>query len=361
MFSIVLISCDDNEVFDENPSELTFSTLIENTEDIQVAENDSPETVLAPDRFIGLDTAYPSGEDLFLASPSSSISVGDRLLVVDRTQNHIIAFDKDGNVTDVYGRQGQGPGEFNLPEKIVKNSSYIFVQDLGNQRIHVYDHQMNLIDKITAFVTGFIEASDSYLFLPAPPNETCMVIALESEPPFEQSRCFLPKPEIISGNGFGMPVTQISANSSGQILASIPFLPYVFIFDRELHHISTLKLSSNSIREIVENNERGRHVDIPNQGKGTFFQFIFGPLFLTNEGDILISQGRMLHHIKHDDQSFTYNKAYAIDPSSQNSEFDGPVSFYNISAGSDQLYFTNIHYDKVISLSLNSLFEDNSK
>jgi len=54
--------------------------------------------------------------------------------------NRIVHFDKDGRFVKAWGKQGTGPGEFNLPHAIdVDSKGRLYVADRSNVRIQVFD------------------------------------------------------------------------------------------------------------------------------------------------------------------------------------------------------------------------------
>lgn len=85
--------------------------------------------------------AAPNG-DIFIADghfprPSTSQQDGDR----------IVRFTADGEYVGSWGRKGSGPGEFDGPHALAVDSrGRLFVADRSNNRIQVFDSDMNFID-----------------------------------------------------------------------------------------------------------------------------------------------------------------------------------------------------------------------
>ena len=58
----------------------------------------------------------------------------------------IIKFDKDGNFLKCWGRNGKGPGEFDIPHSLVFDAQgLLYIADRSNSRIQVFDADGNYI------------------------------------------------------------------------------------------------------------------------------------------------------------------------------------------------------------------------
>jgi len=82
-------------------------------------------------------------DDPHQAFYNPSIVRADRwgnIYVVDRGNNRIVKFDKDGKFLKEIGGIGQGPGEFLEPvDVIIDQEGRLFVADKGNLRIQIFD------------------------------------------------------------------------------------------------------------------------------------------------------------------------------------------------------------------------------
>ena len=88
------------------------------------------------------------------------------IYVSEMSNYRIQKFDKNGEYLQTIGRQGQGPGEFELPLKVLINDTTgsIFVSDLHN--IEYFDRNGNFIKSICPihFPVDFIVDSDDNLY-----------------------------------------------------------------------------------------------------------------------------------------------------------------------------------------------------
>lgn len=71
------------------------------------------------------------------------------IYIVDALAAQVKAFDTDGNLLFVFGRNGSGEGEFHLPSNIwIDRESKIYVADSMNFRVQVFDDRGNYIRAI---------------------------------------------------------------------------------------------------------------------------------------------------------------------------------------------------------------------
>ena len=69
-----------------------------------------------------------------------------RLLVADDFGPHLKVFESDGSYVQTVGREGEGPGEFSAPSKIVVDASdSVYVWDSGQSRIHVFSPDLAFV------------------------------------------------------------------------------------------------------------------------------------------------------------------------------------------------------------------------
>ena len=97
----------------------------------------SPQVALEPVRTLGdVDTA---DENLAFFMPSAiAVDGAGNLFVLDTGNHRVQKFGPDGRYLATFGRQGQGPGEFQYPAWLaVDAKGFIYVTDPFNQRIQV--------------------------------------------------------------------------------------------------------------------------------------------------------------------------------------------------------------------------------
>ncbi|TVP76804.1 MAG: 6-bladed beta-propeller [Gemmatimonadales bacterium] len=81
------------------------------------------------------------GEDWETFGQVSAVEFMDdgSLLIVDRQQSHVVVLDPDGQFVRTFGRQGQGPGEFQSVQRAtVLGSGEIALPDMAQGRVHVF-------------------------------------------------------------------------------------------------------------------------------------------------------------------------------------------------------------------------------
>lgn len=106
---------------------------------------------------IGKAGVQKSGPDTFLG-PAACISApnGD-IIIADGHQprpqalqggDRLVRYSKDGRFIRSYGTQGSGPGEFMGPHSLAYDSrGRLFVADRSNNRIEIFDRDMNFLDE----------------------------------------------------------------------------------------------------------------------------------------------------------------------------------------------------------------------
>jgi PKD repeat protein len=87
--------------------------------------------------------AGPKVHDINTVHMLSSLSVDDdaNMYVTDYLKNRIQIFSRTGSLIKQWGKQGQGPEEFNGPLSVHwHDSAHVYVVDFGNHRIQCFDH-----------------------------------------------------------------------------------------------------------------------------------------------------------------------------------------------------------------------------
>jgi sugar lactone lactonase YvrE len=105
---------------------------------------------------IGKPGVQKSGEDTFIgpaaciSAPNGDIIIADghhpRPLTVEG--DRLVRYSKDGKFIRAYGKQGTAPGEFMGPHSLAYDSEgRLFVADRSNNRIQIFDKDMNFVDE----------------------------------------------------------------------------------------------------------------------------------------------------------------------------------------------------------------------
>lgn len=117
-----------------------------------------------PDTFIAPTAcAVAQNGDIFIADghfprPSTSQQDGDR----------IVRFTADGRYLGAWGRKGSGPGEFDGPHALaVDSQGRLFVADRSNNRVQIFDREMNFVDDWRHFgrPSGIAITADDTLYV----------------------------------------------------------------------------------------------------------------------------------------------------------------------------------------------------
>ncbi len=79
-----------------------------------------------------------------------------RLLVADTHYHRVVVFDPEGNVLSMFGREGEGPGEFIYPVAIAEDDrERLYVGEYGgHDRIQIFDRDGNYLSEFGRFGAG---------------------------------------------------------------------------------------------------------------------------------------------------------------------------------------------------------------
>jgi sugar lactone lactonase YvrE len=90
------------------------------------------------------ETHFNAPSDVAVA-PNGDIFVADGH--GDKTNARIVKFSKDGKFIKAWGKEGNGPGEFNVPHGLAFDAAgRLFVADRANNRIQIFDQDGKLLD-----------------------------------------------------------------------------------------------------------------------------------------------------------------------------------------------------------------------
>ena len=95
------------------------------------------------------DKHFNAPSDVVVA-PNGDIFVADGH--GDKTNARIVKFDKDGKFIKAWGKEGTGPGEFNVPHGLAFDSAgRLFVADRANNRIQIFDQDGKFLQEWKQF------------------------------------------------------------------------------------------------------------------------------------------------------------------------------------------------------------------
>jgi hypothetical protein len=132
-----------------------------------VAKKGAPtQLILRPDLLIGQE----SGDERYVFSQLRSVQVDDQgnIYVLDWKDIKIKVFDGQGKHLRTFGKQGQGPGEIQMPTRMfLTRTGKLAILDSGNKRIAFYSPAGECLKEIASAKWSFIRAcvdSRSYIY-----------------------------------------------------------------------------------------------------------------------------------------------------------------------------------------------------
>jgi DNA-binding beta-propeller fold protein YncE len=136
----------------------------------------------SPDNFVGpTDVAIAPNGDIFVADGHAALSLGGGEFYghiegdSSASRMRVLRFSKDGKFILSWGKEGTGPGEFNVPHGIaIDSTGRIFVADRGNNRIQIFDQQGKYLAEWKQFGKPcglFIDAKDNIYVADSDSNE----------------------------------------------------------------------------------------------------------------------------------------------------------------------------------------------
>src|SRR5206468_3869235 len=115
-----------------------------------------------PGAATGIDPGGKAGTDTFIqpaacrATPDGNILIADghwpRPTTMQQDGDRLVWFTRDGKFIKEFGKHGRKPGEFMGPHGLAFDSKgRLFVADRSNNRVQVFDKEMNVVDSWTQF------------------------------------------------------------------------------------------------------------------------------------------------------------------------------------------------------------------
>jgi DNA-binding beta-propeller fold protein YncE len=103
--------------------------------------------------FLGAWGTFGSGDGQFNIPNGLDIE-GDEVYVSDIGNNRVQVFDRSGTFLRMWGTFGTGDGQFNSPGGVHVEGHEVYVTDLANNRVQVFDSSGTFLRKWGTFGTG---------------------------------------------------------------------------------------------------------------------------------------------------------------------------------------------------------------
>ena len=128
------------------------------TDELQIIVSDS---IFSDVDYIPLET----NENSFIAEIDKLCILDSLIYVLDKTQEVIFVFEKDGIFKNKLQKQGRGIGEYLSLDDFFVKDSLIYVLSSDNQKLYIYDREFNFISDLNLESFGAnIACLDDFLF-----------------------------------------------------------------------------------------------------------------------------------------------------------------------------------------------------
>ena len=134
-----------------------------------------------------------AGRDSFIAPTACVVAPNGDIIIADghvprpstsqQDGDRIVRYTTDGEFVDAWGQHGSGPGEFDGPHALAFDSQgRLFVADRSNNRVQVFDENMNFLDDWRHFgrPSGLAILADDSLFVADSESSTTVAGALRN-------------------------------------------------------------------------------------------------------------------------------------------------------------------------------------
>lgn len=186
------------------------------------------------------------------------------IYITDRSKNQIVRYDKRLNDFQIIGQEGRGPVDFNYPSQVEINSQYVFVCDSKNYRIQILDKELIPVTAIDITVplmgqTSFFNLNSEYLLVPyinisnifSTANNVMATYKIDQD--FEKTGSMMPVLIDHGKGGFGGNLTTTVTSDNQEFYVHYYGPPIIFIFDNQLNHKKTIRISGSYIDDFFQN------------------------------------------------------------------------------------------------------------
>ena len=260
ILNIIFVSCVDFKESEppETPSEL-LNELVSSApyQYININEVELNEiTISEEDILYRLNHNLPDEEPILGHLTRLAFHDG-QFFVYDVGVNAIFIIDKDGGINGPFSRGGRGPGEHGLIDNLKVNHQFVWAADVINVRINRYTHEMTLIDSFDD-MSSFLDLNDKFIIIensnsrgiaPKDPDQGRIVVR-DLNSLADTLETILPRiiPAGFQSQLYNSPRAKINHNH--MIVATYQFLPWLFLYDQEFTHLSTLIIEYSMYDEM---------------------------------------------------------------------------------------------------------------
>lgn len=276
----------------------------------------------------------------------SSVLFNNHIFVADQTNQRMYKVTHENKLARVTGGRGRGPGEFLDIFHLSATKNNLFAQDRNQLKTIVYNKNLEVVAELRTGNSGVIAAGEKYTLVPGGFSSNHFFEVIESKPPFSQVGEFLAHIIPVGMQPSGYKFSRAVTNRKGDFLITVNGLPYLFLFDKNLNHLQSIKLDNEFIRTIIAENPPLNPIQQADIQRGGVSNIV-GGMYLTESRDILFGIRRTLYHLESVDGSYSLrNKYQFFVPGESKSETVTALGISNMVflEQSKELCFVSIHF-----------------
>jgi len=239
---------------------------------------------------------------IFFMSPSKlACDESGNIYVVDSRANRVYKFNSSGHFLNQIGQQGNGPGEFSIPNDLLIHRDKLIISDLGNYRIQFLDFEGKYIKSFNKYLTFYSMAiNDDSLLVAAPlvyENKSSQINVLTQEGKIIHS---FGQPMHFRKDPIRLNFVEIDINMKGELLVAFRYLALVRKYSKKGELLDEYKLNNEAMKKF-ENMNLARNSIGTKESKEAYIMII-NSIKAYEDGFFILSNSKCPIILGYDDQ-----------------------------------------------------------
>lgn len=220
-----------------------------------------------------------------------TLNTAQRIYISNILEHEIVEFDLMGRFLSRFGQNGQGPGEFNRPRRLMFVNDRILVHDWDNRRIQFFDNKRNYLKSFKLLKTYYDMANNKEGLIFAAPRhndgESSLVDVLSQDGRLLYS---FGEPMKFKNDWIQLNRVSLAINDNDEILIAFKFFPIVRKFSVEGKLLEEYKIKHKRLIDYEKSNKaRYRKALLKERGSPEGYWGITFSIEVTSEGFYLLN------------------------------------------------------------------------